>query len=188
MTRTLFCLGDSNTYGYDPRSFFGDRYDRNDCWTSILDAMPEWSIFNAGANGRSIPSGYQATTLLRQITERRPDGIVVMLGSNDLLSGASAGETAEAMEVFLRQLPPIPTLLIAPPAMTAGAWVTGDSLIAESAALPRLYRQVADSLHILFADAGRWNISLTFDGVHFTEEGHRTFARQLAVLLPLLFA
>ena len=26
MTRTLFCLGDSNTYGYDPRSFFGDRY------------------------------------------------------------------------------------------------------------------------------------------------------------------
>lgn len=22
----LLCCGDSNTYGYDPRSFFGDRY------------------------------------------------------------------------------------------------------------------------------------------------------------------
>lgn len=188
MTRTLFCLGDSNTYGYDPRSFFGDRYDRNDRWTGILDAMPEWNIFNAGANGRSIPTGYQASILLQQIKERRPEGIVIMLGSNDLLSGATAEEAAETMEIFLRQLPPCPTLLIAPPAMTAGAWVSGDALIAESAALPALYRQAADRLHIHFADASRWDIALTFDGVHFTEEGHRAFARQLAALLPDLFA
>ena len=188
MTRTLFCLGDSNTYGYDPRSFFGDRYDRNDRWTGILDTMAEWNIFNAGANGRSIPTGYQAAFLLQQIRERRPEGLVVMLGSNNLLSGATAGETAELMEAFLQQLPPFPTLLIAPPAMTAGAWVSGDTLIAESAALPALYRQTADRLHIHFADASQWNISLTFDGVHFTEEGHHTFARQLAALLPHLFA
>ena len=70
MTRTLFCLGDSNTYGYDPRSFFGDRYDRNDRWTGILDTMSEWNIFNAGANGRSIPTGYQAAILLQQIREQ----------------------------------------------------------------------------------------------------------------------
>ena len=27
-----------------------------------------------------------------------------------------------------------------------------------------------------FADAGEWDIPLAFDGVHFTEEGHRRFA------------
>ena len=188
MSRTLFCLGDSNTYGYDPRSFFGDRYERENRWTGILDAMPTWSIINAGANGRSIPTGYQAAMLLRQIAERRPDGIIVMLGSNDLLSGSSAQETAEAMAYFLAQLPRLPTLLIAPPAMTAGAWVAEEHLIAESAALPSLYQQAAKKLHIHFADAGRWNISLAYDGVHFTEEGHRAFARQLAAILPDLFA
>ena len=72
--------------------------------------------------------------------------------------------------------------------MAAGAWVTGESLIEESAALPALYRQVADSLHIHFADASQWNIALTFDGVHFTKEGHHAFARQLAASLPGLFA
>ncbi len=30
-----------------------------------------------------------------------------------------------------------------------------------------------------FADAGKWNISLAYDGVHFTEQGHRAFAAGL---------
>ena len=187
MSRTLFCLGDSNTYGYDPRSFFGDRYDRENRWTGILDALPEWNIVNAGANGRSIPAGYQSAMLLRQIADRRPDGLVIMLGSNDLLSGATAEEAAETMAQFLSQLPQLPTLLIAPPTMAAGAWVTEESLVAESAALPALYRQLAAELHIHFADATAWNIALTYDGVHFTEDGHRTFARHMAALLPSLF-
>ena len=188
MYHTLFCLGDSNTYGYDPRSFLGDRYSRENRWTGILDAALEWNIINAGANGRLIPAGFQSGVILRQITERQPDGFVVMLGSNDLLSGLSAEETAQQMETFLRQLPKIPTLLIAPPAMVAGAWVTEDHLITESAALSPLYRQVTTDLGIHFADASAWNISLAYDGVHFTETGHHTFAHQLARLLPKLFA
>ena len=30
----LICFGDSNTYGYDPRSFFGGRYPGR--WTDLL--------------------------------------------------------------------------------------------------------------------------------------------------------
>ena len=187
MNRTLFCLGDSNTYGYDPRSFFGDRYDRANRWTGILDTAPEWNIINAGANGRSIPAGFQTAMLLRQIAERHPDGLVVMLGSNDLLSGASAEEATEQMEAFLQQLPSLPTLLVAPPAMTAGIWVTEDALIEESTILPALYRQLAKKLGIHFADASAWGIALAYDGVHFTEVGHHTFARQMSALLPTLF-
>ena len=32
---------------------------------------------------------------------------------------------------------------------------------------------------IRFADAGKWDISLTYDGVHFTEQGHKAFAAGL---------
>ena len=38
---------------------------------------------------------------------------------------------------------------------------------------------VAEHLGIRFADAGRWGISLAYDGVHFTEQGHKAFAAGL---------
>ena len=28
----VICFGDSNTYGYDPRSYFGGRYDADNRW------------------------------------------------------------------------------------------------------------------------------------------------------------
>ena len=34
-------------------------------------------------------------------------------------------------------------------------------------------------LGIRFADAGKWDIPLAYDGVHFTEKGHRAFAAGL---------
>ena len=39
--------------------------------------------------------------------------------------------------------------------------------------------RLAERLGIRFADAGTWNIPLAYDGVHFTEQGHRTFAAGL---------
>ena len=39
----ILCFGDSNTYGYDPRGFFGDRYGAGDRWVDLL-AMREQRI------------------------------------------------------------------------------------------------------------------------------------------------
>ena len=55
---------------------------------------------------------------------------------------------------------------------------------AESAArvmkeLPEKLAAVAAEFSLEFADATRWNIACMFDGLHFSEEGHRTFAKQL---------
>lgn len=189
MGHTLFCLGDSNTYGYDPRSFWGDRYDKTDRWTGILDGLTEWTVVNAGQNGRSIPvSRLETDPLLRQIEACHPDALLVMLGSNDLLSGLSAVETAARMERFLTQLPNIPTLLIAPPLMAPGAWVTDTRLLAESADLPAHYRELARKHTIHFADASAWGISLTYDGIHFSEAGHHTFARAINIILSTLLS
>ena len=178
----VLCYGDSNTYGYDPRGFFGDRYPKESRWVDILAQRTGWQIQNEGQNGREIPSRpfqYQRTgELLAQLV---PDVFVIMLGTNDLLRGYSAIETCSRMEAFLRYLQPKcgRLLLIAPPPMKRGAWVKEESLIAESVKLAEAYQALSPRLGIAFANAGQWNVELTFDGVHFTEAGHRAFAEWL---------
>ena len=54
MTRIL-CIGDSNTYGYDPRSYFGDRYPEDIRWTGLL-RKAGYEFINCGQNGREIPT------------------------------------------------------------------------------------------------------------------------------------
>ena len=54
MCRRLLCFGDSNTYGYDSRSYLGERYPESVRWTALLNAGG-WKVINKGENGRSIP-------------------------------------------------------------------------------------------------------------------------------------
>ena len=75
-------------------------------------------------------------------------------------------------------------LLVAPPPMKRGAWVPSDELVAESIHLAEEYRLLAENLNIPFVDTREWNIELTFDGVHFTEKGHHTFANHLMEVIP----
>ena len=51
----MLCYGDSNTYGYDPRGFVGDRYQKESRWVDILAQKLKWEIQNEGQNGREIP-------------------------------------------------------------------------------------------------------------------------------------
>ena len=175
----MLCFGDSNTYGYDPRGCFGDRYCAGDRWPDLLAKQTGWEVINLGANGREIPRSPYALRLLSEHVGA--DVFVVMLGTNDLLQGASALEAATQMEAFLNQLLPSckNILLVAPPPMKRGAWVPSDALVKESILLAEEYETLALKLHIPFADSRGWNIELSFDGIHFTEKGHRTFANQL---------
>ena len=45
------------------------------------------------------------------------------------------------------------------------------------------FRTIASEQGVLFADASEWGIDLAFDQVHFTAEGHRTFAGKMTSLL-----
>lgn len=110
----------------------------------------------------------------------------MMLGTNDLLQGASAKEAAAQMEAFLNPLPPHykHILLVAPPPMKRGAWVPTDELMNESIDLAEEYKLLAEKLNISFVDTREWNIELTFDGVHFTEEGHHSFVTYLMEVIP----
>lgn len=124
-TPVMVCFGDSNTYGYDPRGFWGDRYPEESRWIDILSEKTDWMIKNAGQNGREIPRNslqYQQAELL--IAQTFPNFFAVMLGTNDLLQGATAQEAASRMERFLRHVQSgcSSILLIAPPPMQPGSW------------------------------------------------------------------
>ena len=176
----ILCFGDSNTYGYDPRNFFGERYQPEDRWVDLLAKQTGHEILNAGTNGQEIP---RIASPLKLLTEQPSvDLFVVMLGTNDLLQGATAKEAAARMERFLtHQIPHCrKLLLLSPPPMKRGAWVPTDELVKASLCLAEEYRLLANRLNIPFLDTRHWNIDLTFDGVHFTETGHHTFANHLS--------
>ena len=170
----VICFGDSNTYGYDPRSYLGGRYDVDSRWVDILAEETGWTVRNLGENGREIPftaPSFPADTDLQ----------IVMLGTNDLLQGRSPEQAAARLERFLSDisLDRSKILVIAPPPVKRGAWVPNQQLIDDSRTFAQLCHALAAQMGIRFADAGKWDILLAYDGVHFTEQGHRTFAAGL---------
>ena len=175
----VICYGDSNTYGYDPRSSLGGRYDAGSRWVDLLAAKTNWTVTNFGQNGWEIP-------LTAPAFPAEMEALIVMLGTNDLLQGRSPAEAAGRLERFLSGvvLDRSRILLIAPPPMACGEWVTSQQLILDSRTFARCCETLAGQLGIPFADAAAWNVSLAHDGVHFTEPGHRAFADGLWKALP----
>lgn len=178
----ILCIGDSNTYGYDPRSWLGSRYPAEVRWT---DRLNDHEVINGGINGMTVLRA--RSTYASRLRLTGADLIIVMLGTNDLLVGATAEQTAGRMESFLGSIPEgdRQILLIAPPHLMDGEWVESTEQIEESIELGKLYGELADRNGCLFADAGEWDIEMTFDGVHFSEAGHAEFAQRLAETLSL---
>ena len=106
----VICFGDSNTYGFDPRSYLGGRYDKDSRWVDILAAKTGWTVCNQGENGQGVP-------VVPLSLPADTDLLLVMIGSNDLLQGWRPEAVADRLDGFLTSLP-LPReklLLIAPP-------------------------------------------------------------------------
>ena len=178
----LICYGDSNTYGYQPDGFFGGRYSEQERWVDMFSLMSGWETINLGKNGREIPSGQRELIFAaEEISAQNAELIMVMLGSNDILSGMTAKGVCSKMREFLAAIPfeKDEILIIAPPPMRQGLWVSEMRLSVESLRLCAEYGEMARKEGIAFVNAAKWDIPLLSDGVHFTEEGHKKFARSL---------
>ena len=127
----IICFGDSNTYGYDPRGYFGGRYDADCRWVDIVAEKTGWTVRNMGQNGQEIPSS--APPLPADT-----DLLIVMLGTNDLLQGRSPEQAAGRLERFLSgiSLDRSKLLLVAPPPVALGEWVPSNSSSTTPAPLP----------------------------------------------------
>jgi len=183
----ILCFGDSNTYGYDPRSYFGGQYPAQYRWVDLLAQKLGCKAVNAGENGREIPrrEGELQRFDLMLSNQKPLDLLVVMLGGNDLLQGNSVEAIAQRMESFLAriQLERSKIVLVGLPRMKPGAWITDVRLLEDCVRLNSAYGAVAEKLGVRFVDATDWDIEVTFDGVHYSENGHVTFAENLYLAL-----
>ncbi|MFQ8982857.1 MAG: GDSL-type esterase/lipase family protein [Evtepia sp.] len=172
---TLLCYGDSNTYGFDPRSYFGGRYPAEVRWTHRLAQATGWTVHNAGENGREIPRrAWELQDLLRRAADA--DLVTLMLGGNDLLQGPPfAAEDAAArmdacLTALLTQRAPSTVLLVSPPPLCLGAW-TNAALCRQAARLAPCYRALAVKREVAFADAGAWGWSCSLTGSTSPQRG-----------------
>ena len=183
----ILCFGDSNTYGYDPRSYFGGQYPAQHRWVDLLAQKLNCKVVNAGENGREIPS--RDSELERfdlMLTNQKPlDLLIIMLGGNDLLQGNRVEAVAQRMDSFLSRIPlkKSQIILVGPPRMKPGAWITDTQLLDDCVHLNAAFRTVAEKTGVRFVDASDWDIEVTFDGVHYSENGHLSFAENLYLAL-----
>ena len=174
----IVCYGDSNTYGYDAADVFGGRLPPEERWPDILSGLLNAEVINCGMNGRTVPRWKRAFDAdLRLIARAAPfDLLIIMLGSNDLLTDYEPEETAEQMKTLLHEVkvlyPNVQILLIAPPPVQVFA------LLFEELSVQ--YQALAKSMQISFADAGTWSIDISADDVHFSPAGHQAFAIRMA--------
>ena len=174
----IVCYGDSNTYGYDAADVFGRRLPPEERWPAILSSVLGAEVVNCGMNGRTVPRyPRQREADLRVITRNAGiDLVIIMLGTNDLLLGFDAENTADQMKTFLnilkQTIPDCRFLLVAPPPSD----VIPEGCDADFSELAALLADVADCTGAGFADAGLCSIEMACDGVHFSPQGHRRFA------------
>ena len=183
----ILCIGDSNTWGYDPRSYLGSRYPKALRWTGIL-GKNGFNVENDGVNGRAFPREGELPGICARVRACPPfDAVVIMLGTNDLLLGNTAEETGRRASAMLSAVCGAAdgsrVLLVAPPLLVRGEWARDEAVLRESRLLPAALREAAFQNGARFADAGEWGIRIAFDGVHFLPEGHRVFAERLMGLL-----
>ena len=191
--RRILCYGDSNTFGYDPHSYWGGPYPDDVRWTGILQSNG-WDVLNCGQNGREIPcSDGELYAVERLLSAAMPvDIVTVLLGSNDFLNHPhfTAEDVSARMKLLLERILKsnweVQILLIAPPPLRNGEWIPDARILTESVRLAPCYRTLAEKLGVAFADAGAWNVALDFDGVHFRPEGHAAFAKRLMETLDAL--
>ena len=89
--------------------------------------------------------------------------------------GQNSCEIPAAASAFLVDI----VLLISPSPMVMGEWVPNTQLIDDSRTFARFCQTLAKQMGIRFDAAGRWDILLAYDGVHFTKQGGKVFVIKL---------
>ena len=201
--KKLICYGDSNTFGYDPRGWLGMRYAREVRWTTIAARIlkDRFQVVEEGLNGRTLADALRDADHISKMLEGlgKGDVFALMLGTNDILltDHPDEAKAAERLSCFLdfaagvlRQKAAeerFTVLILAPPHLSES--IDGAGLYHEKSVQMNLaFRKAVEERQkemdcFRFLDAGTWEIPMSFDGVHFSEEGHRKFAERLAEAL-----
>lgn len=182
--KKLIFFGDSNTYGYDLRGFLGGRYPEDMIWTSIVQKAlsNEYEVINEGQNGRPLPSN-SSFLFKKLVSEISPDDyLVMMLGTNDILLALDPDPIAPAIQLeqnlkYIQENCKGHFILIAPPYIS-DIYPDLKEYHQYSIEMNSSFMRLAKSFDIPAFDAGTWDIPMGTDGVHFSVEGHKLFAKK----------
>jgi lysophospholipase L1-like esterase len=214
--KTILCYGDSNTWGYDPKT--QSRHDHKTRWPMALENLlnkdappdePEWWVVEEGLSGRTscredpIEGDRNGLRQLLPILEsHRPiDLVAVMLGTNDLKPrfnpspfDIAHGVQNVAVAIQKSDFGPDNTapkvLIICPPAAAdspALKHIFGDC-VELSKKLPHFYRALSAECGAAFLDAGKYIKSSPIDGIHLEPEAQRLLAEAVYESVKNLFS
>ncbi len=202
--KKVVCFGDSNTYGYDPST--GGRFDENTRWPKLVQNIlgDEYEIIEEGQNGRTIANEdpWEGGTkcgmdyVLPMIETKRPDLLIIMLGSNDLkikfnLPAPDIAGSLQTMlmkikgytEHFITSCIDMKILIIAPPALSEpfgesyfAVFFDENSVVKKSKQLANWYKLVAEQFGVEFLNATEQVSAGAVDHLHLDPEGHKKMA------------
>lgn len=180
MKKKIICFGDSNTYGYDPRDYFGRPYDRP--WPMILAEKTGYEVVNLGQPGREIPVLDRQFQYLERdlIKAGQIDVLLIMLGTNDLLNmsrpdACVAVQRMKQLLNFLHQrFPELRICLMIPPLIREN-----DAFLQASRQLGAECQKFSEPGRVDVLDTSEWDLSLAFDGIHISEESQDIFAEKV---------
>ena len=172
----IICYGDSNTYGYDPRSFVGDRYDRT--WPEVLAEKTGHTVTAMGMPGRQIPFRARPLEAMHEQIREHVDILMVMLGSNDIEASLNVKLVEARMNTMIKEVlrwnAADRIILIGPPPLK----VTKQHLEA-SREMNNAFAGTAARLGVEYIDSFDWPLTLCFDKTHLTEDDQEIFADEI---------
>ncbi len=196
---TILCFGDSNTWGFNPRT--GDRHPYADRWPSVVqdELGSAVRVIPEGLNGRTIVSedpldphrnGKAALPMLLQ-THKPLDLVIIMLGTNDCKQrfALSPRDMAEGIRRLIETIrvaecgpSPLPTLVVAPPHIleetTFGEIFAGAR--DKSLRMAQEYRRVCDEERVAFIDGAQIAVCSSEDGIHLDAANHHALGLGIA--------
>lgn len=206
--KTVFCFGDSNTYGLNPRD--KSRFDDDTRWTGILDQKLRPYGFRVAEEGlcgrttifhdRTRPNRCGADVLPFLLESHSPiEYALVMLGTNDCKTcfHATAAQIADGMRRLVQQIKAAGNariLLISPIHLAHGVGEDGfdtefdEASVALSRELKAAYAKTAAEEDCLFFAASDVSQPSKSDREHMDETGHKALAEAIFQVLLEDFA
>ena len=199
----IICIGDSNTWGYDPV----DGFRHNNRWTRVLaNLMPEHEIIEEGLNGRTIlsvdpymPERCLIHNLKLILMSHKPvDMVVLMVGSNELKNTfpCTAKYIAQGIEECVKIILDknmwdrfnVPKLLVVSPILIRDEMVTNggafadefdETSVRESKFLAGEYKKICEKYQLEFMDASLYAEASLVDNLHMDEENHNKLGKAI---------
>ena len=205
----ILCIGDSNTWGYNPEN--GMRF-RNRWTRLVAEAMPEHEIIEEGLNGRtllgldSLKNERWGLRDLKMIlmTHKPVDLVVVMLGTNDLkrefnccaeLLGKGIKEYIKViLNPFQWEKYGVPKMLVMSPILLGESLVRSRGIFGEfdeNSLLQAQYmaqemEKACKEYQVPFLNAALYAEPSEIDGLHMDEANHQKLAAAICEKLKEL--